>query len=80
MNPRSDQGFSLIELLVATIVLLIVMGVVMTALRQSAQQQQTIWNRTEMHSGVRGATAQRLAKTQHGEGAVMTKTRGDGEA
>jgi prepilin-type N-terminal cleavage/methylation domain-containing protein len=56
MNPRSEQGFSLIELLVATIVLLIVMGVVMTALRQSSQQQQTIWNRTEMHSGVRGAT------------------------
>jgi prepilin-type N-terminal cleavage/methylation domain-containing protein len=56
MNPRSEQGFSLIELLVATIVLLIVMGVVMTALRQSTQQQQTIWNRTEMHSGVRGAT------------------------
>ena len=56
MNPRSEQGFSLIELLVATLVLLIVTGVVMTALRQSAQQQQTIWNRTEMHSGVRGAT------------------------
>src|SRR5262249_32019245 len=56
MNPRSEQGFSLIELLVATLVLLVVMGVVMTALRQSSQQQQTIWNRTEMHSGVRGAT------------------------
>jgi len=46
----------MIELLVATCVLLLVMGVVMTALRQSMQQQQTIWNRTEMHSGVRGAT------------------------
>jgi prepilin-type N-terminal cleavage/methylation domain-containing protein len=56
MNPRSEQGFSLIELLVATVVLLLVMSVVMTALRQSSQQQQTIWNRTEMHSGVRGAT------------------------
>jgi len=56
MNPRSEQGFSLIELLVATMVLLVVMGVVMTALRQSSQQQQTIWNRTQMHSGVRGAT------------------------
>ena len=56
MNPRSDRGFSLMELMVATCVLLVVMGVVMTALRQSMQQQQTIWNRTEMHSGVRGAT------------------------
>jgi len=56
MNPRSDRGFSLMELMVATCVLLVVMGVVMTALRQSMQQQQNIWNRTEMHSGVRGAT------------------------
>jgi prepilin-type N-terminal cleavage/methylation domain-containing protein len=56
MNPRSDRGFSLMELLVATCVLLVVMGIVMTALRQSMQQQQNIWNRTEMHSGVRGAT------------------------
>jgi len=46
----------MIELLVATAVLLLVMGIVMSALRQSMQQQQTIWNRTEMHSGVRGAT------------------------
>jgi|KBSMisStaDraftv2_1062788.scaffolds.fasta_scaffold02462_2 prepilin-type N-terminal cleavage/methylation domain-containing protein len=56
MKPSSEQGFSLIELLVATCILLIVMGVVMTALNQTTKQQQTIWNRTEMHSGVRGAT------------------------
>jgi prepilin-type N-terminal cleavage/methylation domain-containing protein len=73
MNPRSEQGFSLIELLVATIVLLIVMGVVMTALRQSSQQQQTIWNRTEMHSGVRGATE--LLQQEVGQaGRVATPT------
>src|SRR4051812_9908306 len=56
MNSSSERGFSLIELLVATCVLLVVMGVVMTALNQTTKQQQTIWNRTEMHSGVRGAT------------------------
>ena len=56
MTASSDRGFSLVELLVATCVLLIVMGVVMTALNQMTKQQQTIWNRTEMHSGVRGAT------------------------
>src|SRR5579871_4928519 len=56
MRAPSERGFSMIELLVATCILLIVMGVVMTALRQTTQQQQTIWNRTEMHSGVRGAT------------------------
>jgi prepilin-type N-terminal cleavage/methylation domain-containing protein len=56
MKASSERGFSLIELLVATCILLIVMGVVMTALNQTTKQQQTIWNRTEMHSGVRGAT------------------------
>src|SRR4051812_48773564 len=56
MNASSERGFSLIELLVSTCILLILMGVVMTALNQSTRQQQTIWNRTEMHSGVRGAT------------------------
>src|SRR5947208_2340850 len=56
MHTSSDRGFSLLELLVSTCVLLLIMGVVMTAMRQQTQQQQTIWNRTEMHSGVRGAT------------------------
>jgi type II secretory pathway pseudopilin PulG len=56
MQTTSERGFSLIELLVSTCVLLLIMGTVMSALRQQTQQQQTIWNRTEMHSGVRGAT------------------------
>ena len=56
MSGSSERGFSMMELLVATCILLLVMGVVMTALKQTTQQQQTIWNRTEMHSGVRGAT------------------------
>jgi type II secretory pathway pseudopilin PulG len=56
MKTSSEKGFSLIELLVSTCVLLLVMGTVTTALRQQMQQQQTIWNRTQMHSGVRGAT------------------------
>jgi prepilin-type N-terminal cleavage/methylation domain-containing protein len=53
---RGDAGFSLIELLVATGVLLIVSSIVTTALIQMSASQKTIWNRTEMHSGVRGAT------------------------
>src|SRR5579864_2048156 len=52
----SPAGFSLIELLVATALLLIVSSVVTGALLQMAKHQQTIWNRTEMHSGIRGAT------------------------
>jgi type II secretory pathway pseudopilin PulG len=53
---RSESGFSLVELLFATGLLLVVSSIVTTALMQMTQQQQTIWNRTEMHSGIRGAT------------------------
>ena len=55
-NKHSDTGFSLIELTVATAVLLIVSGIVTNALMQMTKAQTTIWNRTEMHSGIRGAT------------------------
>src|SRR5579864_2957322 len=53
---RSESGFSLMELLVSTGILLIVSGVVTQALLQMTTSQATIWNRTEMHSGIRGAT------------------------
>src|SRR3954466_13647218 len=53
---RSEAGFSLAELLIATGLLLVVSSIVTQALMQITHQQQTIWNRTEMHSGVRGAT------------------------
>jgi prepilin-type N-terminal cleavage/methylation domain-containing protein len=53
---RSEHGFTLPELLVATGLLLVVSSIVTNALVQMTNQQQTIWNRTEMHSGVRGAT------------------------
>jgi prepilin-type N-terminal cleavage/methylation domain-containing protein len=55
-RSRAESGFSLIELLVATTLLLVVSGIVTTALMQMTTAQKTIWNRTEMHSGVRGAT------------------------
>src|SRR3954466_7077064 len=53
---RSEAGFSLAELLIATGLLLVVSSIVTQALMQITHQQQTIWNRTEMHSGIRGAT------------------------
>jgi type II secretory pathway pseudopilin PulG len=53
---RSESGFTLAELLIATGLLLVVSSIVTQALLQITHQQQTIWNRTEMHSGVRGAT------------------------
>src|SRR3989440_8247319 len=53
---HSEAGFTLAELLIATGLLLVVSSIVTSALLQMTNQQQTIWNRTEMHSGVRGAT------------------------
>ncbi len=52
----SAAGFSLIELTVSTAVLLIVSSIVTSALMQMTNSQATVWNRTEMHSGIRGAT------------------------
>ena len=56
IRTHSQSGFSLVEVLVATGLLLIVSGIVTTALMQMTKSQTTIWNRTEMHSGIRGAT------------------------
>ena len=52
----TESGFSLVELIVATGLFLIVSTVVTSALMQMTNSQKTIWNRTETHSGVRGAT------------------------
>lgn len=53
---RSESGFSLAEMLIATGLLLVVSSIVTSALLQMTKHQATISNRTEMHSGVRGAT------------------------
>jgi prepilin-type N-terminal cleavage/methylation domain-containing protein len=53
---RSSAGFTLAELMIAMAVMLIISGAVTGALLQMTNSQRTIWNRTEMHSGVRGAT------------------------
>ena len=53
---HATSGFSLIELLFATALLLIISAIVTSALLQMTNSQKTIWNRTEMHSGIRGAT------------------------
>lgn len=55
-SEGAEAGFSLIELIVATALLLIVSSIVTSALLQMTSAQKTIWNRTEMHSGIRGAT------------------------
>jgi len=53
---HGESGFSLIEVMVAMTLLLVVSAIATTALMQMTSSQSTIWNRTQMHSGVRGAT------------------------
>lgn len=53
---QSQRGFTLIETLIATGLILAVSSIVTSALLQMSRHQQTVWNRTEMHSGIRGAT------------------------
>jgi len=55
-SQPAQLGFSLIELLIAMVILLAVTSVVMRGLLQTALTQGTIQNRTEMHSSVRNAT------------------------
>jgi len=52
----AEQGFTLVETMVALTVLLVVMGVVMTSMIQFSQTQSLVWNRANMHGGVRSAT------------------------
>lgn len=53
---NGQAGFSMLELLVAMGILLVVVGASMSALQSLLNSQQTIWNRTQMHAGVRSAT------------------------
>ncbi len=56
MRRHSDAGFSLPELLVAMTIMLLISGAAVSALLKMTAAQATIWNRTQMHSGIRGAT------------------------
>jgi prepilin-type N-terminal cleavage/methylation domain-containing protein len=53
---HSQAGFSLTELMVAMAIMLLISGAATTALLKMSTTQATIWNRTQMHSGIRGAT------------------------
>jgi prepilin-type N-terminal cleavage/methylation domain-containing protein len=56
VKRKLQCGFSLLEMMAATSVILIVTGIVMTGMSQMMNTQGTIANRTEMHAGVRSAT------------------------
>lgn len=50
------RGFSLLEMMIALVILLSVTGIVMSGIMQMSLRQASISNRTEMHSSVRSAT------------------------
>ena len=52
----SQKGFSLAELLISMSIMLVIAGAATTALMKMTGAQATLWNRTQMHSGIRGAT------------------------
>ena len=56
MRSRPEAGFSLPELLIAMTIMLLISGAAVNALLKMQSAQATIWNRTQMHSGIRGAT------------------------
>ena len=53
---RSEGGFTMIETLMALLVMLIIMAGVMESLLQLSRTQTTVWNRANMHGAVRSAT------------------------
>jgi prepilin-type N-terminal cleavage/methylation domain-containing protein len=53
---KSERGFSLPELLISVTLLLMISATVTSALLQMTNSNKTIWNRTQLHAGVRSAT------------------------
>src|SRR5437762_13633312 len=51
-----ESGFSLPELLISMVIMLVIYTAVTSGLANLTNAHRRIWNRTEMHSGVRGAT------------------------
>jgi prepilin-type N-terminal cleavage/methylation domain-containing protein len=56
-KPTGEGGFTLIELLVSMAVLLVVSGIVVGSTMDMTRLGQKMTNRSDMHSGVRNATA-----------------------
>jgi prepilin-type N-terminal cleavage/methylation domain-containing protein len=55
-RPAGEAGFTLIELLISVAILMVVSGVTLDGVFRLTKVNQTVSNRTEMHSGVRNAT------------------------
>lgn len=65
-----DAGFSFPELLVSMLVLSVVVGITAQLLLLSVNGQRTMWNRTQMHSSVRGAIE--LLQQEVGQAGLVT--------
>jgi prepilin-type N-terminal cleavage/methylation domain-containing protein len=65
-----DSGFSLPELLISLLVLSVIVGTVTQMSMQMSNSQRTMWNRTQMHSSVRGAIA--LLQQEVGQAGLIT--------
>lgn len=60
LAPRdlsSESGFSLIEVMVTSLILMAVSGIVMSGVLEMSQLNNTVTNRAQMFAGVRNATA-----------------------
>ena len=55
-SHHRQAGFSLPEVLISMTIMLLIAGAATTALLKLGTTQATVWNRTQMHSGIRGAT------------------------
>ena len=55
-RASAERGFTLLETMVALVVLLVVMGTVMSAMIGFSRTQSMAWNRSNMHGAVRSAT------------------------
>src|SRR5438477_1430873 len=55
-TTRRDAGFTLIEMMIAVMVLMVVSGTVIKGMMDLTNLHNTIMNRTDMHAGVRNAT------------------------
>src|SRR5215510_13172554 len=55
-STRTDAGFTIAELIIAMGIMLVIVVATSSALLKMTTNSRTIWNRTEMHGGVRGAT------------------------
>ena len=53
---RREHGYSMIELVISMIVLMIISGAVMDGVLRLTRTNQTVANRSEMHAGVRNVT------------------------